>query len=191
VRAWPVIVGGIVVVALAIVLAVLVRRGDPGVAVTPPRDGATASSDPGASGRGSSASPETARDGDATIVRDPDRPRTPPTAAPDDAAVGVSPAALIAELRTSGAANEKWAEQGISLLRSIAPGRADVTDVGCYVAGCAATLTFRSDAELHRALDDLEGSNIYLSWTGGKKLSAPEQHSDGRVSIALALYRPD
>ncbi|MDB4953677.1 MAG: hypothetical protein JWO36_1246 [Myxococcales bacterium] len=112
----------------------------------------------------------------------------PPTAAAT--AAREERTTVLASVRDSGEAHESWEAQGTSLLRAF-EGQGTVSDVGCYVAGCGATLTFRSQAAYQRALDDITASAAYREWTGGKRLTSPEIAADGSVSVALVLYRPD
>ena len=111
-------------------------------------------------------------------------------AAHDALVPGESEAAL-ARLHASGSGVESWDRQGLALLDSIAHDGVEIHDAGCYIAGCGASFTFASEAEYHRRIDELGGSELYRGWTGGKHLTGPEIHSDGRVTIALVLYRPD
>jgi hypothetical protein len=98
---------------------------------------------------------------------------------------------VLASLRESGEGHEGWETQATELFGSLANRDTQVSDVGCYIAGCAATFTFSSQAAYHSQIDRLQTSPAYAAWTGGKRYSAPETREDGRVIVALVLYRPD
>lgn len=93
-------------------------------------------------------------------------------------------------LRRSGPADETWNPQAGAVFDSL-KSSATLSDVGCYVVGCGATLTFRSDRTYRDALAQLETSAPYRAWTGGKQITSPDVQSDGRVVVALLLFRPD
>ncbi len=129
----------------------------------------------------------------------------PPASMPDASPVAVTPDApardvddvaardareqLLARVRASGDAREEWDEQARALFATASG--AVVSDVGCYVAGCAATLAFTSRDSYARSIEALQGSDAYRAWTGGKMFSPPEVRGDGSVVVALVLYRPD
>jgi hypothetical protein len=98
---------------------------------------------------------------------------------------------VLANLRESGSASESWEGQASALFQTFARDVVHVSDDRCFVAGCGATLTFPSEAAMRRAFDDLQTSEAYRKWTGGKRITAPEHLDDGRVVVALVLYRPD
>ncbi len=99
--------------------------------------------------------------------------------------------AVLASLRDSGPSAESWDAQATMLLDSVARSPAAASETGCFVAGCGATFTFPSKTEYQRRLDSLLASDGYLAWTGGRRLTAPETRPDGRIVMALVLYRPD
>jgi len=176
-------VGAAAVIAAAIALYVLVHRAPDEVVanVRPPepaRDRAPAPT-PTAS---------TTRDDAAPAVAVA-KPTFVPSNDTAERAAAASRLEIQTAMQASGSATESWADQGMTLLRSISPGR--TVDVGCYVAGCVATLTFRSEAELQHRQSELEDNEKYRAWTGGKKWSLPHIHADGSVLITLAIYRPD
>jgi len=98
---------------------------------------------------------------------------------------------LLATIRDPRAGHEPWDETGLALLDQLGRDASDVTDRGCYMAGCIATFTFASDASYRRAIDDLTTSAEYAAWTGGKQITSPETLANGQVVIALVLQRPD
>jgi hypothetical protein len=93
-------------------------------------------------------------------------------------------------LKRSGPAEESWNPQAGAVFDSIRTS-ATLADVGCYVVGCGATLTFASDRSYRDGLAQLEASTAYRAWTGGKKTTSPEVQTDGSVVVALLLFRPD
>ncbi|MEP6861951.1 MAG: hypothetical protein ABJE66_15110 [Deltaproteobacteria bacterium] len=110
-----------------------------------------------------------------------------------DAAIATARAereAALETLRRSGPADETWSSQAGAVIDSVKPA-ATVSDVGCYVVGCGATLTFDSDRTYRDALAQLASSAPYRAWTGGKQLTSPEVQSDGHVVVELLLFRPD
>ncbi len=98
---------------------------------------------------------------------------------------------MLDNVRTSGPAHEHWDEQARALFNSLAKDDTVVAYEGCYVAGCAATLSFASEDDYRRARDEAERSELYRAWTGGKKWSRPDIAEDGRLLVALVVYRPD
>ena len=98
--------------------------------------------------------------------------------------------AALETLRRSGPADETWSSQAGAVIDSVKPA-ATVSDVGCYVVGCGATLTFDSDRTYRDALAQLASSASYRAWTGGKQLTSPEVQTDGHVVVELLLFRPD
>ena len=109
----------------------------------------------------------------------------------DATAAPTERAAALASLRESGAAQESWDGDALAVFDGIARSGVAVADRGCFIAGCGATLTFPAGAELAHALDQLQAAPTYRAWTGGKRLTRPEPGADGRISLALILYRPD
>lgn len=154
---------GVVVAGLAIALVVLVHRDER--PATPTIDAAVAI--------------EHARDA-AIAIALVDAP------SPD-----ASPSAALTTLRTSGAGRESWDGQATSLLEAGAAGAISSTAPECYIAGCAATFTFASDARYRERTAALIASDAYRAWTGGKVLTEPDHQPDGRVVVTLLLYRPD
>jgi hypothetical protein len=120
------------------------------------------------------------------------------TAPPPDALVSDAPSpaaeerdAAVATIRGSGPAHEVWDDQATDIFAAVVAGAGEIVDSGCYIAGCAATLSFSSRAAYERALEALEASDRYRAWTGGKRITAPEIREDGSVIVALILSRPD
>ena len=123
---------------------------------------------------------------------------TPLAAAPPDPLASDPPspaaeerAAALNRMRASGPAHEVWADQAADIFAAAAAGSGHVVDSGCYIAGCAATLSFPSGDAYQRATEALEVSDRYRAWTGGKHLTSPEIRKDGSVIVALTLSRPD
>lgn len=98
--------------------------------------------------------------------------------------------AALQRLRRSGPADEGWNAQAGAVFDAIKPSAA-VSAVGCYVVGCAATLTFSSEAAYREQLARVQALAAYRAWTGGKQITGPDVQADGRVVVALFLYRPD
>lgn len=107
----------------------------------------------------------------APIVRHPD-------AAPDAA-----PERELETLRSSGSGSEPWVPQATNLLRGFDP----AARVECYVAGCAATITFDSEDAYEHAVEVIRTDE---TWTGGKQWVSPER-AGGKITAVLILYRPD
>jgi hypothetical protein len=93
-------------------------------------------------------------------------------------------------LRRSGPADEGWNAQAGTVFDAIKP-TAAVSDVGCYVVGCGATLTFSSETAYRAGLAQVQALAAFRAWTGGKQITSPDVQADGRVVVALLLYRPD
>jgi hypothetical protein len=93
-------------------------------------------------------------------------------------------------MRRSGSANEVWTAQAGALFDAIRRTTA-LTDVECYVAGCSAMLTFSSEIAYHDGLAHLPALEEYRAWTGGKQWTIPEVQADGKVIVAVLLFRPD
>lgn len=113
-----------------------------------------------------------------------------------DGARVVSPArdereAALQSLLDSGEAKEEWVDRATNLFDLIGRQALATSKLGCYVAGCGATFTFPSVAEFDRRRAIVEASDEYKAWTGGKKWTTPEPTPDGRIVVALILYRPD
>jgi hypothetical protein len=176
-RPWILIAAGGIVAAMTVLLYAVTR----GEYQAPPQRPAPALDSRPGTARSSAALPQasplavapdanTARDADALAARD-------------------AREELLARVRASGDARESWDGQAKALFD--AAGGAVAADVGCYVAGCAAELTFPSRDRYARSIDALQGSDAYQAWTGGKVLSPPEVRDDGSVVVAIVLYRPD
>jgi hypothetical protein len=86
---------------------------------------------------------------------------------------------------------EKWAPRAEALLDEIGQRAEHVQDRGCYISGCTATYTFASRASYDTGYRDAIGLAAYTGWTGGKLWTKPEQQDDGRIVVALLLYRID
>ena len=97
----------------------------------------------------------------------------------------------MSNLKNSGSGKEPWDDQARALFNTLAQNDTEATYIGCYVAGCGATVSFPTRDAYDRAVDDVGRGSAFHAWTGGKKWSAPEVGSDGRVTAALILYRPD
>lgn len=93
-------------------------------------------------------------------------------------------------LQHSGPADESWSGQAGRVFDATQPFAA-VSAAGCYVAGCAATLTFGSERAYREGLGQIEALAGYRGWTGGKKLTSAEVRSDGSIVVGLFLFRPD
>jgi hypothetical protein len=91
----------------------------------------------------------------------------------------------------SGSGRENWTDQGQALVDEIAKRAEHVEDSGCFIQGCTATYTFPSRAAYDTAYRDITDSETYAAWTGGKRWSSPEEQDDGRIIVALILYRPN
>jgi len=103
----------------------------------------------------------------------------------------VERATLLETMHQSGDASEAWAPRATQLIGAIGKYAAATTPEGCFVAGCAATFAFASRADFDHAMAEVSASADYQAWTGGKRWTAPELAPDGRVLVALLLYRPD
>ena len=111
-------------------------------------------------------------------------------AATTDASSRVERESALQTLRRSGPADEGWSAQAGTVFDAITPSAA-VTGVGCYVVGCGATLTFSSETAYRDELAHIQALAAYRAWTGGKQITSPDVQADGRVVVALLLYRPD
>jgi hypothetical protein len=180
-RRIALLVAASLVAAAGVILAVSMRREAPASSAARPRA-------------------VDARGADATIARaDVDAPAAaiaaepaPPAAEPDaGAAARDERLAAIATLERSGPGREDWDASAMAIFDAADTGSVEVTSVGCFIAGCAATMTYASRDAYARGLERLQGSAPYRAWTGGKVLTRPELLADGRVVVALVLYRPD
>jgi hypothetical protein len=126
---------------------------------------------------------------------DSDQPGPPAmgtATAEDRASARIERAQLIEALRDSGPASESWVGRATTLLEEISKEyAAGMTPEGCYIAGCAGTFVFASVADYERAIAASMALPDYQGWTGGKRWTTPEHAPDGRVLVALLLYRPD
>ena len=113
------------------------------------------------------------------------------TTADASAAISVDATTALPEqfatLRASGSANEVWVSQGMAVLDAVGAG----SDLGCFVAACGGVFVFASQADYTQRRATVEASTAYAAWTGGKRWTDVEQLRDGRVRVALLLYRPD
>jgi hypothetical protein len=102
-----------------------------------------------------------------------------------DAAVDAPPGhpPELETLRSTGSASEPWTGQATNLLHGFDP----AARVECYIAGCAATITFESDDAYEQAVETVRTDE---TWTGGKQWLSPER-SGNRITAVLILYRPD
>jgi hypothetical protein len=99
---------------------------------------------------------------------------------------------MITSLRQSGSGQEVWVAQGTAALDVLAHASGvQMTEAGCFIAGCGAVFTFATETEYRRGVDTLLASDAFRAWTGGKRFAPPERMPDGRVVIAIVLYRPD
>jgi hypothetical protein len=114
-----------------------------------------------------------------------------PAPAPAPVPAPASTPAILTTLQSTGSGTERWNDQARALLASLAQGDIVATYAGCYVAGCAATVTFPSRDAYDRLVDDVARGSAFHAWTGGKKWSPLESDSDGRLTAVLVLYRPD
>ena len=99
--------------------------------------------------------------------------------------------ALLAKVRNSGSGHEGWDDQASEIFTTAVGDSGTVVESECFIAGCAATLSFPSRAAYEHEIDSLEESRQYRAWTGGKVLTLPELRRDGSEVLALVLYRPD
>jgi hypothetical protein len=177
------VVAAVLVVTL-VGLLIAVRSGPPAIAVEGPTAPPRAGSD-------------VATPAAAPPLRTPDdaaEPAPPPVGTAEDkdrAPARTERAQLISALLDSGPASESWSGQATKLLEQISKRATGMTPEGCYIAGCAATFVFASIAEYEKAIAASMNLPEYHSWTGGKRWTTPEQAPDGRVLVALLLYRPD
>jgi hypothetical protein len=148
------------------------------------------------------ASPPNVRDAGAQAPPSPpivvDAPAPPPEVRADAWVPGAAETSArderekaLAELHDSGLGHEDWDSAAEALLGSIARGPVEATDAGCFIAGCGMTYTFPSEDAYLRGIDELQRSDGFRAWTGGKQFTTPERRADGRVVVALLLYRPD
>jgi hypothetical protein len=86
---------------------------------------------------------------------------------------------------------ERWTDQGQALIDEVSQRAAHVEDNGCFLQGCTATLTFPSRAAYDSVYSEIITSDAYAAWTGGKRWSTPEEQDDGRIVVALIIYRPN
>jgi hypothetical protein len=100
-----------------------------------------------------------------------------------DAAADAPPEHELETLRSSGSGSEPWVPQATTLLRGFDP----QARVECYVAGCAATITFDSEDAYEHAVEVVRTDE---TWTGGKQWVSPER-AGGKITAVLILYRPD
>jgi hypothetical protein len=133
-----------------------------------------------------------------TIMRPPIHvpvPEAPPVdawqASAHDLEARVRREKLLAGIRDDRAGHESWNDQGLALLDLVGRRASATSGLGCYMAGCACTFTFSSDASYRRALDEVTASPEYARWTGSKQFTEPESLADGRVIVAVVLQRPD
>lgn len=126
--------------------------------------------------------------GDAAITMR--APTAEQPAMPADASSRAERVAAMQALRRSGPADEGWNAQAGEVFDATKRS-ATVTDVGCYVVGCGATLTFASETAYRDELARVQALTAFRAWTGGKQITSAEIQADGRVVVALLLYRPD
>jgi hypothetical protein len=113
------------------------------------------------------------------VAHEPDRP----IVRHSDAAADAPPEHELETLRSSGPGAEPWVPQATTLLRGFDP----AARVECYVAGCAATITFDSEDAYEHAVEVIRTDE---TWTGGKQWVSPER-AGGKITAVLILYRPD
>jgi len=159
VRIWLAVLA-LAVVAAGIVLFVLAREQPAAVAVAP-------------------------HDAARPVATAPVVAPVAPVAVAHDAAIDAppAPAAELETLRSSGSASETWVPQAATLLHGFDP----AAKVECYVAGCAAALTFDSNAAYDEAVETIRTDE---TWRGGKKWLSAER-GGGKITAVLILYRPD
>lgn len=90
-------------------------------------------------------------------------------------------------LRASGPGAERWDDQAYQLFKSLP----EMSEMECFIAGCAAVLEFDSAATFEQRRREIEALAGYRAWTGGKLFTPPQSLPSGGVAVALALYRPD
>ncbi len=118
----------------------------------------------------------------------------PPLPAPGDAPH--TPAydervAAVDAIRRSGDAYEPWSNDGRRVIADLIVPGARASDIGCYIAGCVGVVTFDTDAAAALAVANLESSQAWQAWTGGKKITTPDIAPDGHTTVAIVLSRPD
>ncbi len=161
--------GGVVVAGFAIMLAVASGRSSAVVVPTvPPAPRDARVNEPSIAGPL------------AATVRD---------AHPFDA--GVERPVGLVELEESGEGSEAWNAQGTALLDAFGATALEMTERGCFVAGCGALYRFSSADEYQRQLAKLVASELYVAWTGGKVFSPVQLRADHQVVVSFLLYRPD
>ncbi|HUJ61103.1 MAG TPA: hypothetical protein VLX92_21515 [Kofleriaceae bacterium] len=173
---WVLGLAGIAVVALAIGLFVMTHRGaprvEPELARTEPTPPASV-----APSHPALAPPAPA------AASDDDEPTVTPEVARTEREQ------LLGHTRSTGAAHEVWEAQGTALLAAFPDGT--TRDAGCYIAGCVATIEFRTEAAYRRSVTAWKASKGAKAWTGGKQVTDPEVRSDGSVVVGVVLSRPD
>jgi hypothetical protein len=124
----------------------------------------------------------------------------PPTAQPDASSAPVANVdgdaahadrVAVVTRMASHKGREKWAPRAEGVLDDIGQHAERVEDRGCYISGCTATYTFASRAAYDATFRDATDSAAYKGWTGGKRWTTPEQQDDGKIIVALLLYRID
>ncbi len=172
-----VVIGAACLVA-ALVIGLFMMLRDHGEPVHP-RDAAVAAVPADAAAQVASPPPPPAADAALAVAED----AAPP--ALDDAANAVFEA--FEALRNSGPANEPWDATAEQLFKSLP----EMSEMGCYVAGCGVSLELSSAAMFDRRRTEIEAMPAYRAWTGGKKWTVPVASPSGGVVVALILYRPD
>jgi hypothetical protein len=96
-------------------------------------------------------------------------------------------------LRQSGPGEESWNPRAGDVFDAIAAlvPPVTITERGCYVVGCRAVVTFASESAYRAELAQIDRLAAYRAWTGGKQITSPDVRPDGRVVVALLLFRPD
>jgi hypothetical protein len=87
--------------------------------------------------------------------------------------------------------HEKWTAAAQALIDQVGQRAEHVDDTGCFVIGCTGTFTFATRAAYDDAYRELTTTPAYETWHSGKRWTTPEEQDDGRVIVALVLYRID
>jgi hypothetical protein len=180
-RAWLLAAAALAVIALAIGLLFMARPSDLAPQSQADRRDATLAQEP---------HPLPPRDAALPVSRPPPAPDASGEPA-EQRTARADRQQIIGALHDSGSGTEPWSAQGTAVLDVIAHAGGTQSEGGCYVAGCGAVFTFESESDYRRGVDTLLASEAFRAWTGGKRFASPERLPDGRVIIAIALYRPD
>jgi hypothetical protein len=124
-----------------------------------------------------------------TIPTTTPTPTLPPSA--DASAAAREREALLSHIRDPHVGHEVWNDRANRVLDDLVRDGEITLERGCYMAGCFATVRFASESIEQSALDRVQRSADYTSWTGAKRTTPVEESADGKITIALVLERPD